>query len=225
MLFYLPIGLILLLGLLLLIPLALFGLTFDIVGLAVAKLGFSPSIAIVLLAAVVLGGMLNIPLYEKVSETNTVAPTSMEDLWLRQFWGIPLKKIQYKTVIALNVGGGLIPIVLALYQLTRGYVIPILLTTIIVTVVSYYSAHVVPGIGIQMNAMVAPLTAVLCAWVLAAAVAPQVAFAGGILGTLLGADILHLRDIEKMSPGVMSIGGAGVFDGIALCGLFALLLT
>ena len=37
--------------------------------------------------------------------------------------------------------------------------------------------------------------------------------------------LLHLREIERMSPGVVSIGGAGVFDGIAMCGLFALLLS
>ena len=55
--------------------------------------------------------------------------------------------------------------------------------------------------------------------------APSVAFAGGILGTLIGADLLHLKEIERMSAGVLSIGGAGVFDGIAMCGLFALLLT
>nr|WP_258003760.1 DUF1614 domain-containing protein [Fischerella thermalis] len=31
--------------------------------------------------------------------------------------------------------------------------------------------------------------------------------------------------MECITPGVLSIGDAGVFDGIALCGLFALLLT
>lgn len=76
-----------------------------------------------------------------------------------------------------------------------------------------------------MNAMVAPLTAVVCAWILGAAAAPSIAFAGGILGTLIGADTLHLREMETLSPGHLSIGGAGVLDGIALCGLFALLLA
>jgi uncharacterized membrane protein len=42
-------------------------------------------------------------------------------------------------------------------------------------------------------------------------------YAGGVIGTLIGADLLHLKDIQAMS--------AGVFDGIALCGLFALLLS
>jgi uncharacterized membrane protein len=222
--FYLPVGFLLFVALILLLPFVLFGLTLDIVEVAVAKLGFSPSVAFALLVAIVIGGMINIPLYERES-TIMVIPQDLSELWLRQFWGIPLQKVQQKTVVALNVGGGLIPIVLALYEMTRGHLIPILLTTAIVTVVSYFSAHVVPGIGIQMNAMIAPLTAVLSAWLLTAAAAPPVAFAGGVLGTLIGADLLHLKEIERMSPGVMSIGGAGVFDGIALCGLFALLLT
>ncbi|MGH8002947.1 MAG: DUF1614 domain-containing protein, partial [Brasilonema sp.] len=79
--------------------------------------------------------------------------------------------------------------------------------------------------GIQMNPLLAHLTAALSAFVFAASHAAPVAFAGGVLGTLIGADLLHLKDIQTMSSGVLSIGGAGVFDGIALCGLFALLLT
>ena len=76
-----------------------------------------------------------------------------------------------------------------------------------------------------MNALIAPLTAAISAVLIAESLAPSVAFAGGILGTLIGADLLHLKEIERMSAGVLSIGGAGVFDGIAMCGLFALLLT
>ncbi|MEM9162377.1 MAG: DUF1614 domain-containing protein [Cyanobacteria bacterium P01_F01_bin.4] len=222
--FYLPVGFLLFLAFILLLPFILFGLTLDVVELAVAKLGFSTNLAFLLLAAVVIGGMINIPLYQRES-TVTAMPQDITDLWLRQFWGIPLRQMTQKTVVALNVGGGLIPILLALYQLTRGHAIAILFVTVIITVVSYFSAHIVPGIGIQMNALVAPLTAVIGAWLLAPDAAPQVAFAGGILGTLIGADLLHLPEIERMSPGVLSIGGAGVFDGIALCGLFALLLT
>jgi uncharacterized membrane protein len=150
----------------------------------------------------------------------------MADLWLGRFWGIPWHRIEQKTIIALNVGGGLIPTALALYEFTRSSPLLILGVGAIVTVVSYFAAQIVPGIGIQMNALVAPLTAAMSALLLTGgAGAAPIAFAGGILGTLLGADLLHLRKIERMSPGIMSIGGAGVFDGIALCGLFALLLT
>ncbi|NEZ57463.1 DUF1614 domain-containing protein [Adonisia turfae] len=72
---------------------------------------------------------------------------------------------------------------------------------------------------------VAPFTAVICAWLLGAVAPPSITFRGGILGTLVSADLLHLRDMERLSLGDLSIGGAGVFDAIALWGLFALLLT
>ncbi|RUR85074.1 DUF1614 domain-containing protein [Chlorogloeopsis fritschii PCC 9212] len=220
---YLPVSLLLFLLLLLLIPFLWFVVAVDIVEIAVAKLGFSPSIAFILLTLVILGSTINIPLYR--TESTVAVADDFIDLWLREFWGIPLRKVQRSTIVALNVGGGLIPVLLALYQFTQGNALAILLVTAIVTVVSYYASRVVPGIGIQMNPLLAPLTAVVSAMLLVPAHAAPVAFAGGILGTLIGADLLHLKDIQAKSSGVLSIGGAGVFDGIALCGLFALLLS
>jgi uncharacterized membrane protein len=220
---YLPVSLLLFLLFLLLFPFIWAVVAIDVVEVAVAKLGFSPNLAFLFLLAVLIGGLFNIPLY-RVESTVTVV-SDLTELWLRQFWGIPLRKMQQQTVVALNVGGGLFPALLALYQFSRSNSLAIVLVTAFVTLVSYYSAQVVPGIGIQMNPLIAPLTAALSALMLAGGQAPSVAFAGGVLGTLIGADILHLREIERMTPGVLSIGGAGVFDGIALCGLFALLLT
>ena len=220
---YLPVSLLLFFLFLFLFPFIWIAITLDVVEVAVAKLGFSPSVSLVLLASVLIGSMINIPLY-KVESVVTVI-SDFHELWLRQFWGLPLHKVRQQTIVALNVGGGLIPVFLAIYELIRSDAIAILAVTVIVTIVSYYSAQIVPGIGIQMNALIAPLTAVLSAMLIAEPLASSVAFAGGILGTLIGADLLHLKEIERMSPGVFSIGGAGVFDGIALCGLLALLLT
>ena len=221
--FYLPVTLLLFLIFLLLLPFVWLALAIDIVEVAVAKLGFSSTAAFWLLAAVIIGSTVNIPLYRRTSEIVLVRDFS--DLWLKQFWGIPLPHVSQTTIVALNVGGGLIPVLLAVYQVFRSNTIAILLVTALVTVVSYFSAQVVPGIGIQMNALVAPLVASLGAILMGGAEAPAIAFAGGILGVLIGADLLHLPTLERMTPGVFSIGGAGVFDGIALCGLFALLLT
>lgn len=220
---YLPVSLLLFLLLLLLFPFFWFAVTLDVVEVAVTKLGFSSNVAFLLLIGVLVGGLINIPLYQ--IESNIPVVSDLTELWLRQFWGIPLRTIHQKTVVALNVGGGLIPALLALYQFTRSNALAIALVMVIVTVVSYYASQVVPGIGIQMNPLIAPLTAALSAVLLAGGQASPVAFAGGVLGTLIGADVLHLPEIERMSPGVLSIGGAGVFDGIALCGLLALLLT
>jgi uncharacterized membrane protein len=55
--------------------------------------------------------------------------------------------------------------------------------------------------------------------------APPVAFAAGALGPLIGADLLRLGQINRISTGVASIGGAGTFDGIVLSALVATLLA
>lgn len=220
---YLPVSLLLFLMLLLLLPFIWFAVAVDVVEIAVAKLGFSPNIAFFLLVLIICTSTINIPLYR--IEAPAQLAGNFASLWVREFWGIPLRKVERSTVIALNVGGGLIPVLLALYQFSQGNALAILLVTVIVTIVSYFAARVVPGIGIQMNPLLAPVTAALSAMLIAAPHAAPVAFAGGVLGTVIGADLLHLKDIQAMSAGVLSIGGAGVFDGIALCGLFALLLS
>ena len=53
----------------------------------------------------------------------------------------------------------------------------------------------------------------------------QVAYVGGTLGALVGADILNLRKIPDLGAPVVSIGGAGSFDGIYLTGLISVVLV
>ncbi|ESA38396.1 membrane protein [Leptolyngbya sp. Heron Island J] len=192
---YLPVTLVLFLAILLLLPLIFLGIAIDIVEVAVAKLGFSSTAAFWLFFAVIVGSTINIPLYRRKTEITVVS--DFADFWLQQFWGIPLHRIQQEIVVALNVGGGLIPVLLALYQLTRADLVEIALVTVIVTIVSYFSAQVVPGIGIQMSPLVGPLTAALSAVLIAGNEAPAVAFSGGILGVLIGADLLHCAKLNE----------------------------
>ena len=72
---------------------------------------------------------------------------------------------------------------------------------------------------------VAPGVALAAALLLAPDQAPPIAFVAGVLGPLVGTDLLHLRDIEQSGPGVMSIGGAGTFDGIVISGFLATMLS
>lgn len=65
-----------------------------------------------------------------------------------------------------------------------------------------------------MPGLFPPLLAALSALVLVPDQAPPVAFVAGMLGPLIGTDLLHLRDIEKIA-----ISGAGTFDGIVLSGI------
>jgi uncharacterized membrane protein len=55
--------------------------------------------------------------------------------------------------------------------------------------------------------------------------APVLAYIGGTLGTLIGADILNIDKIKNLGAPVASIGGAGTFDGIFMSGIMAVLLS
>jgi uncharacterized membrane protein len=69
------------------------------------------------------------------------------------------------------------------------------------------------------------LLAALLALLLAPEDAPPVAFVAGVAGPLIGADLLHLKAIDRVQSGMMSIGGAGTFDGIVLSGIIAAYLA
>jgi uncharacterized membrane protein len=51
------------------------------------------------------------------------------------------------------------------------------------------------------------------------------AYAGGTLGTLLGADLVNLPKVRRLGAPVVSIGGAGTFDGVFIAGIIAVLLA
>jgi uncharacterized membrane protein len=76
-----------------------------------------------------------------------------------------------------------------------------------------------------MPGMIPPLMAATSALLFAPEHATPVAFVAGTFGPLVGADLLHLREIERMETGMVSIDGAGTFDGIILSGIVALYLA
>lgn len=91
--------------------------------------------------------------------------------------------------------------------------------------VCYWMAQPTEGIGIAMPGLFPPLIAAISALLLVPDQAFPVAFIAGVLGPLIGADLLHLRDMSKISTGIASIGGAGTFDGIVLSGIMAAYLA
>jgi len=129
-----------------------------------------------------------------------------------------------RQVIAVNLGGCIIPLLLCLYLLPRAPATPVIFATIIITAVCFKLSKVVPGAGIRIPALIPPLLAVLLAYVFSPGNKIPVAYISGVLGVLIGADILNLPNIGRY-PGVISIGGAGVFDGIFLVGIISALLA
>lgn len=147
--------------------------------------------------------------------------------WLAPRW---VRREAY-TVIAVNVGGCLVPSAVAVFELARmasqgaPALAAVVAAVVINTAVCYWLAPPIPGLGIAMPPLVPALVAALCGLVLLREFAPVVAFTAGVLGPLIGADLLHLRHIQRISVGVASIGGAGTFDGIVLSALLATLLA
>jgi uncharacterized membrane protein len=83
----------------------------------------------------------------------------------------------------------------------------------------------VPGIGIAIPSLVPPIIAATVALLVARANVAAVAYVSGSLGTLIGADLLNLGKVQGLGAPVVSIGGAGTFDGVFLTGILAVLLA
>jgi uncharacterized membrane protein len=197
----------------------------QVLSIAFQKLGLSPRGALLLVMAALFGSGINIPLTTIESTPPPGSPPDM--LPPGRVWPPVAPGYAGRTIIAINLGGCVIPVCLCLYLLVRQLVDPfdLLPALLIVTVVSYVFSRPIAGIGIGMPVLIAPLAAVLAALLLEPANAAPLAFSSGVLGVLLGADILRLADIRKMGVRVASIGGAGTFDGVFLTGIIAVLLA
>ncbi|HYS93679.1 MAG TPA: DUF1614 domain-containing protein, partial [Candidatus Acidoferrales bacterium] len=130
------------------------------------------------------------------------------------------------TIVAINVGGALIPALLSIYLFFR---VPLrarmMIGTVVVAAVVHQLAQVIPGVGIVVPALMPPLIAAGVALILAYHRAPPVAYVSGTMGTLIGADLLNLGKVAHMGAPMVSIGGAGTFDGVFLTGILAGLLA
>lgn len=130
------------------------------------------------------------------------------------------------TVIAVNVGGAVVPVILSVYLIVKNRLYgSSLLAVGVVTVLVHRMAYPVPGVGIATPSFVPPLATAIVALVVSRRHAAPLAYIAGSLGTLIGADLLNLGEVQGLGAPVASIGGAGKFDGIFLTGLTAVLLA
>ncbi len=219
------------LPLILLVGLAIFFPIFlaDAMAAAFAKLGLSPGLSLAVVIAMFVGGLFNIPLKRvpRVMSVDT-APLGLYGAgrifpqWFHQ---------SSSTVIAVNVGGCLIPCAIVAYELARiaahgSTALALTAAAVAINVgICYRLARPVPNVGIVLPALAPALAAAACGFMFMREFAPPIAFTAGVLGPLLGADLLNLRRMMHSGAGTASIGGAGTFDGIVLSGLVATLLA
>jgi uncharacterized membrane protein len=190
---------------------------------AYLSMGLGPHAALLLLLASLGGSYFNIP----VAHLPAHQILSGQEIW---FFGmhyvIPEVISQPGTVIAVNVGGALIPGLLSLYLYIRNRLwITGLVAIVVVAAVCYWLATPVSGLGIALPVFVPPLTTAAVALVLSRRHAGALAYISGSLGTLIGADLLNLGKVQGLGAPVASIGGAGTFDGIFLTGILGVLLA
>jgi len=217
--FFLPVAFIIFLLFILFLPFLFILGYFHILTLGFEKLGISPGATIFLLLLILIGSSINIPLTKK----KLVYRVESRFFGL---WRTP--KIEAQG-IAINLGGAIIPILLSFYflflTLRSGFPFqPILIATILMIFISKFLARIIPGRGISLPTFIPPIFSAIFALILSPSFAAPCAFISGVLGTLIGADLLNLRKVQKYG-GFVSIGGAGVFDGIFLVGIVSALLA
>jgi uncharacterized membrane protein len=192
--------------------------------IAFTKLGLTPEASVLILFGVLLGSGINLPIYimqAKKSDYFTNVPEP------RPAWELYKAAKPGKIVIAVNVGGCIIPVGLSLYFLSQQLIQPmtLLIALSATTALSYKLSRPIPRLGIAMPMFIAPLVSAGLALLLDPEHAAHLAYISGVLGVLIGADILRLKDISLLGAQVASIGGAGTFDGIFMTGIIAALLA
>jgi uncharacterized membrane protein len=204
-----------------LIPILLLLIVFEATTISFEKLGLSQDTAIALLILSMLGSFVNIPLARR--------KITVRERFRRPF---PLSLFYYNPprlahqIIAINMGGAIVPIGFSVYLLaTKAPLVPTAIATGVVAVVTKLLSRPKPGRGIIMPLWIPPLLALGLALGLAHDNPAPVAYVCGAMGALIGADLLNFPSFHKLGGTVLSIGGAGVFDGIFLVGMVAAILA
>jgi uncharacterized membrane protein len=203
----------------------LLGLLFALIQLkilrfAYERMGVPPRYVLAILLFTLLGSSINLP----ITTVRPSAPTHIvqEHRHSKRTIVRPAAPV----ILAVNVGGALIPTLLSLYLLVKNRLYGAgFLAVAVVTLVVHWMARPVYGQGVVLPLFIPFLTATVAAIVFCWRKAAPLAYIAGCLGTLIGADLLNLNKMNAMGASELSIGGAGTFDGVFLVGLVAVLLA
>jgi uncharacterized membrane protein len=190
---------------------------------AFMSLGVSSGAALLLLLGSLVGSFFNIPVME-FAEQSVIS--GREIIYYGMRYVVPVVVERPGTIIAVNVGGALIPTLMSIYLLIKYDLwIKGALATAAAAIAMYWLADPVPGLGIAVPVFAPALVTAIVALLLTRENAAPLAYIAGSLGTLIGADLLNLGKIGGLGAPIASIGGAGAFDGIFLIGILAVLLA
>lgn len=212
---------ILLLGLaILLIPLLILG----IIGAAFTRLGLSWIAAIALVLLMLAGSFVNIPLHRIRRDMIPAMLLDSAGDDLASPFAVPMV---WDTVISVNLGGGILPVCIAVFMvfqlvkvMTITVLIPVIICMSIVFAISFVSVHEIAGVGIRVPFFIPAITALLAGVLLSGGTgltAAGTALVGGTVGTIAGGNLAHLFHVRDLGIPEVSIGGSGTFGAVFLC--------
>jgi uncharacterized membrane protein len=194
-----------------------------ILGYAYMKLGVGPGMALLLLFGSLIGSYFNIPI--TILPGHSIRSGEVVDFYGMRYV-VPLVTSWPGTVLAVNVGGAVIPTLMSTYLVLRYQLwLRAAIAVAVIAVVIHSMATPVQGVGIAVPVFVPVVATAILAFILSREYAAPLAYIGGSMGTLIGADLTNLDKITGLGAPVASIGGAGTFDGIFLTGILAVLLA
>jgi uncharacterized membrane protein len=190
---------------------------------AYMKLGVGPGAAMLLLVGSLIGSYFNIPI--TVLPGQPVMSGEIVDFYGMRYV-VPFVTSWPGTVLAVNIGGAVIPTIMSTYLVIRYNLwLKAAIATAIIAAIIHAMATPVAGVGIAVPVFAPVVATAIIAFILSREYAAPLAYIGGSMGTLIGADLLNLDKITNLGAPVASIGGAGTFDGIFLTGILAVLLA
>jgi uncharacterized membrane protein len=190
---------------------------------AYMRLGVGPGAALFLLFGSLVGSYFNIPI--TVLPGKTVQTGDIVDFFGMRYV-VPVVTSYPGTVLAVNVGGAVIPTIMSIYLVMRYQLwLRAAIAVIVIALIIHSMATPVRGVGIAVPVFVPVVATAILAFILSREYAAPLAYIGGSLGTLIGADLTNLGRVGGLGAPVASIGGAGTFDGIFLTGILAVLLA
>jgi uncharacterized membrane protein len=196
---------------------------FKVITYAYEKMGVGRSYILGILLLSLFGSGINIPIAELPAK-DIVVESTVEFFGVR--YAVPAIEHQGRTVLAINLGGALIPMALSLFLLIKHKIYAeAAVGVVVMTVIVHLMAKPVHGVGIAIPTLLPPILTAVVAWLISRQHAAPLAYIAGSMGCLLGADVLNLYRIQELGAPIASIGGAGVSDGVFLTGIIAVLLA
>ena len=209
------------------ITVAIVAILFVFVGeIAFQRIGFGSLGYTLILVGTLAGSTVNLPVWEARGKEPLVEVQEVRAFGL--YYRIPRLRVkQVSTIVAVNVGGAVIPVVVSVYLLVMhvGLIVPVVLGSIVMSVLVHLMARKVKGVGIVTPSLLPPFAAAVVAYLVSPGSPAIVAYISGTMGALIGADLTNMRGITKLGAPMASIGGAGTFDGVFLTGVVAVLLV